>query len=307
MFGIGKNKDQSLTGIVAGRDGTVVACVERHGDEDIHLRSCNFTPASGKSDNVFADLDDRALGKRSCTTLLPVGSYQLLVVDAPDVPPEEMRAAIRWRIQDQIDFHIDDAVIDIFDAPPAGPAHSNQVYVVVTHRDTVKQRIDDLEAAGVQLDVIDIPELAMRNIAARLPEDEAGLVSLYFDENRCLITITHNAELFLTRSIDVGYLQLQEDAASPQGLCNRIALEIQRSMDYYEHNYHQAAVRAIAILPVPVTLFGLEDALQQTLGLSTRSVTVGDLIPDVSAPDPAVAADCLLALGSALRTEEVAL
>ncbi|MGB5261367.1 MAG: pilus assembly protein PilM, partial [Gammaproteobacteria bacterium] len=240
-----------------------------------------------------------------CSALLSVGDYQLLVVDAPEVPPEEIAAAIRWRIQDMIDFHIDDAVLDIFDAPPSGPANSKQVYVVVARTNTVRQRIGELEQAGVNLEVIDIPELAMRNIAACLPEDEAGLVSLYFGEDRCLITITHNATLYLTRSIDVGYRQLQEEAASPQALCNRLALEIQRSMDYYEHNYHQAAVRAVAILPIPVTLFGLADALQQSLGVSTRMISVNDVIDCDIQPDEVHAADCLLAVGSALRTEAV--
>jgi len=187
------------------------------------------------------------------------------------------------------------------------PANSKQVYVVVTRADTVRQHIDELEQAGVNLEIIDIPELAMRNIAARLPEDEAGLVSLYFGEDRCLITITHNAELYLARTIDIGHRELEEQAASPQALFNRLALEIQRSMDYYEHNYHQAAVRAITILPMPVTLYGLTDALQQALGVSVRMISIGDVLEHDTGPEETHAADCLLAVGSALRTEAVAL
>ena len=298
-------KAATLTGIVPGHNGTAIARVERHGKDQVRLHSCDFAAASDS--NAGDVLQGRDLGKRPCSTLLAIGEYQLLVVDAPEVPPEEMRAAIRWRIKDMIDFHVDDAVLDVFDAPPSGPANSRQLYVVVARADTVKARIDELEKAGVNLDVIDIPELAMRNIAACLPEDEAGLVSLYFCKEHCLITITHNAVLYLTRSIDIGYQQLQDSAAHPQALCNRLAREIQRSMDYYEHNYHQAAVRAIAILPIPVTLYGLADALQQALGLETRTVSIGDIVETDLNPEESVAADCLLAVGSALRTETLTL
>ena len=308
MFNLfGKKKHRSLTGIVTSAEGIAIACIKRHAGKRPELQSCNFTENGDSTTAPLADALKGVQGNPPCTTLLPVGDYQLLVVDAPEVPAEEMRAAIRWRIRDMIDFHIDEAVLDIFDAPPGGPANSNQLYVVVTRSDTIRQHVEAFDEAGINLEIIDIPELAIRNIAACLPEDEAGLVTLYLDENQCLITITHNGVLFLARSIDIGYRQLQEQAASPHALCNRLALEIQRSMDYYEHNYHQAAVRSVAILPVPVTLYGLTDALQQTLGVQARMVTMDDIVAADSQQEEAHAADCLLAAGSALRTETVAL
>jgi MSHA biogenesis protein MshI len=147
----------------------------------------------------------------------------------------------------------------------------------------------------------------MRNIAARLPEDDTGVVTLYFSPHQCLITLTQRGTLYLTRTIDFGYCELQEQASQPHALSSRLALEIQRSIDYYEQHFHLAPIRAIAILPIPVTLYGLEDALQQTLGLTTRRVTMGDVIGGAREPDPASAAGCLLAVGSALRTESRAL
>ena len=106
---------------------------------------------------------------------------------------------------------------------------------------------------------------------------------------------------------DFGYLDLQEQASNPHTLSSRLALEIQRSLDYYEQHFRQAPIRTIAMLPLPVTLYGLEDALQQTLGLATRVVTMADVIDCGQEPDQASAASCLLAVGSALRTESRAL
>ena len=99
---------------------------------------------------------------------------------------------------------------------PSGNPGSNALYVVVARTSTVKQRISLLEQAGVNLDIIDIPELAIRNIADRLPEDANGLITLYFEEEHCLITLTHESRLYLTRTLDIDYRQLQEAASNPQ-------------------------------------------------------------------------------------------
>ena len=310
MFTFGsKQKSSILTGVVTGTRGIAVARVQQQKDGHSILETCLFEPAASDAETDLGPaLKGHGLDRQHCATVLPLGDYQLLIVEAPEVPPAELRAAIRWRIQDMIDFHIDDAVLDVFDAPASGPADAKkQLYVVVATSTTVRQHIDRLEQAGVNLEIIDIPELALRNIAARLPEDAEGIVTLYLDQEQCLITLTHEATLYLARNLDIGYRQLQESAASPQSLCNRLALEIQRSMDYYERQFRQAPIKTLAIMPVPVMLYGLEDALQQSLGLQTRTLSLGDIVECDPEPDTETAAHCLIAVGTALRSEPRAL
>lgn len=307
MFSLGaKKQSDMLTGITTGTTGIAIVQIERSSGGQAVLKSYEFDPTPADMDTGLGPLlKGRGLDKQPCSTLLPVGEYQLQLVDAPDVPPAEMRAAVRWRIQDLINFHIDDAVLDVFDAHPGNPdSELKQLHVVVAKSSRVKERIDQLEQADVRLDIIDIPELALRNIAAGLPEDKDGVVTLYFDQEYCLITLTHNSELYLTRTLDIGYRQLQETASNPQPLSNRLALEIQRSMDYYEHSYRQAPIRSMVILPIPATLYGLSDALQQTLGIDTRILAMSDVVQCDAEPDEDTAAHCMLAVGCALRTEE---
>ena len=42
----------------------------------------------------------RRLGDFACTTLMPDGAYALSLVDAPAVPPEERREALRWSLKE---------------------------------------------------------------------------------------------------------------------------------------------------------------------------------------------------------------
>lgn len=304
-----KKNASTLTGIVSDEKGTAVVRIRNPGKTDTSLRSCIFEPISAEESRFDGQiLKGRGLDKQTCSTLLNIGEYQLLVVDAPEVPPEELRAAVRWRIQDLIDFHIDDAVLDVFDAPPGGPAGTlKQMYVVVARSATVRDRIDKLEQTGINLKIIDIPELAMRNLAARLPEDQFGLVTLYFSTQQCLITVTHNETLFLTRTVEFRYSDLHDKSRNAIEFSNRLALEIQRSLDYYEQHFHRAAIRTIAILPPPVALDGLESTLQQTLGLSIRLLKLNDVISSDQELDLESAGTCMMAVGCALRTETRAL
>lgn len=306
MFKSFKKKHfNSLTGIVSDELGTAVVRIQNPGKNDTNLQSYMFEPSTADKTGLKEQtLKGQGLDKQTCSTLLNIGEYQLLVVDAPEVPPQELRSAVRWKIQDLIDYHIDEAVIDVFDAPPGGPAGTlKQMYVVVARSATVRDRIDKLERSGVNLKIIDIPELAIRNLAARLPEDQFGLVTLYFSQQQCLITLTHNATLFLTRTVDFRYSDLNEKSRDPIEFTNRLALEIQRSLDYYEQHFHQAAIQTIAILPPPVTLEKMEDTLQKTLGLTIRSLMLNDVITSEQELDQKPAATCMLAVGCALRAE----
>jgi hypothetical protein len=111
--------------------------------------------------------------------------------------------------------------------------------------------IPRLEPADNALEVVGI---------AGLPEDETGMVTLYFSPRQCLIMLTQRATLYLTRSSDLGYFDLQDYASHTNALSSRLSLEIQRSIDYYVQHSRQAAIRTVAILPIPITLYGLEDA-----------------------------------------------
>jgi MSHA biogenesis protein MshI len=306
MFALGKGKKtNSMTGIVTGAEGITVAQVQRQPGVKPILHRCEFTALPDDNDIDLGQLlKAQGLHKQVCAMVLPLGVYKLLAIDAPEVPPSELRAAIRWRVHDLIDFHIDDAVIDVFDIPPVGPADNlKKLYVAVARSADVKQHIERLEPAGANLEIIDIPELAIRNIAACLPEDQQGIATLYFEPEQCLMTITHQSCLYLTRTLDIGYRQLQDPATDSQPLLDRLALEIQRSLDYYEHHFHQAPVKHLGVLPLAASLPGLIDTLQNSLGLTTRMIELGDILETRVELDSKVAARCVLAVGAALRRD----
>lgn len=324
----GKAARKGLVGVAVG-DGLSVAVIDRSRGPRPRLAELRWLdrPAGQEDRDLKHDLQGLRLKKARTATLMAPADYQLLLVEAPRVEPSELRAAVRWRIKDLIDYHIDDAVIDVFEIPGQRQNAQGQVmmYAVVAKQSAVRARIEALERGELKLEVIDIPEMALRNIAAQAPEDQAGCVLLQLGERHGLITVTRQQNLFLARRIEVGAAKLREQPnadkplaadADPYGdpldmmldkLIDGIVLEIQRSIDYYDRHYGQPTLAGVLLAPTGPGLAGIESRLKRQLGLPVRRLDLNQMLDCVRPIDEAEQARCLMAIGTALRHEETVL
>ncbi len=298
-----------LTGIGLRPDGACVVRVERTTGRPPAVTLFDFRPWGGEDqEKVLTRMAlDHDLKRSRCTTVLDPNEYTMLLTEAPDVPPDELRAAIRWRVKDLIDFHINDATLDVFDTPGekiAGRARS--MYAVAARSAAIQRRAEMMYAAGINLDVIDIPEMAQRNVASLLPEDAKGVVLLSFTPANGLITISKQSDIYLSRNIDIG-LDMLAKSDDFTGLFDRIALEVQRSLDYYDSHFRQAPVTFLALAPMPQEVPGLVDYLKANLNATVLTMDLTKLLEcEVEIPS-ALLTNCFTALGAALRQEEKSL
>jgi MSHA biogenesis protein MshI len=238
-------------------------------------------------------------------SVLPSSSYNLLLVEAPDVPGDELRAAVRWRIKDLIDFHIDDAVIDVFRMPAHVRGGPNQMlYAVVARAEVVRQQVATLEEAGLKLEVIDVLELCLRNVASLLEEGGRGVALLHLGDAHGVLLLMRQGVMYLTRRIETGADALRAADGLRSSLISGLALVARRSLDYLESHYEQTAI------PVLYTS-GLDpadqDRLQQELGISVRNTDITSALQCELRLDEETQRHCLPAIGAALRKDEATL
>lgn len=299
-----------LTGVGILPEGVCVARIERaNGDRPIvSVLDFRAWDTSGDRDKLLLRLAaEYQLGRARCTTLLDVSDYSMLLTEAPDVPADELRAAIRWRIKDLIDFHINDATLDVFDLPGEKvTGRARPMYAVAARSPAIQRRVDLLTGAGINLDIIDIPELAQRNLAALLPEDATGVVMLSFTATSGLLTITKQGELYLSRSMDIG-LDVLTMTPDLSGYFDRIVLEVQRSLDYYDSHFRQTPVNHVVLAPLPREIPGLMDYLKANLSATVSAMDLTSVMTFGHDVAPDMQSTCLATLGAALRVEERAL
>ncbi|MDB5926462.1 MAG: hypothetical protein JWN13_5398 [Betaproteobacteria bacterium] len=249
------------------------------------------------------------LQKYRCTTLLPSEHYQLHEVEAPNVPAAEMRAAVRWRMKDIIDYPLEAATIDVLEIPanPEAAERSSSLYAVTASNEGIAASVGPFEAGGIDLDALDIAELAQRNVATLFEtEDRGGIAMLAFYADEGLLTFTRAGELYASRRIEIPIAQLM-DANYKQRAehLERIALEVQRSLDHFERQFHYVPLSKLLLGPLPRDI-GLHDYLASSIDGVVESADLTTVIEFSTVPElgPAECQSQYLSLiGAALREE----
>jgi len=291
-------------------DGVCLVHVRRVTDNRPLVSYCTVQQADPADGHALEKLGKAAqLGRYRCTFALNSSEYQMLVVEAPNVPAAELKTAVRWRMKDMLDFSADDATIDVLDIPADknAPSRTRSLYVVAARNDIIRQRMAAFDGAKLPVSAIDVPELAQRNIAALLEEPGRGLALLSFDGDGGLLTFTYGGELYSSRHIDIPLSQLnQPDSEQRQRYFDRITLELQRSMDSFERQFSFITISKLVLAPLPPAV-NLEAYLATNLYLPVSTLNLDEVFDfsTVSGVSAVQRMQCFLALGAALRSEDV--
>ena len=309
-----------LSGLLGGnkqRDGWFAICISANGVYFAHVtlagskpkvQVCAFYPEINATSAGLEKLRKSAhIADFQFTTLLAPGEYQLLLLDAPNVPADEMKAAIRWRIKDSLNYLIDDATVDVLKIPAnkAGGERPQSMYAIAVPNNTIKKIEALFERANIDLNVIDIPEMAQRNIASLFEKGDQGLALLSFDESGGLLTFTSGGELYLARRIEITLGQLRDtDESLRQQHLERLELELERSVDYFDRQYSYISLKRL-LVAAPEKL-GLAGLLASSVDMPVDQLDLAQGL-DISAvpelADSEYATRALLAIGAALRHE----
>ncbi len=242
------------------------------------------------------------------TTLLNSAEFQMHQVDAPGVPASEMKTAVRWRVKDMIDYPLEVATVDMLDVPvdPNAPARNHVVYAITARNSSIEACLKPFVEAQIPLEAIDIPELAQRNIAALFEPEGRAVAMLAFYQNEGILTFTSSGELYLSRRIEIALAHLLEaDAERRAQHFERIALELQRSLDHFDRQYNYVPIAKLLLAPLPQEI-GLQEYLASNIYMPVETVDLGAVMDFPAVPELKHAArqsQYLATIGAALRDE----
>jgi len=297
--------------MVPQRDGIAAASVRRGldaGDKPA-VTHATFFPGTPSADALDKAGKEMHSASYRCTTVLAGGDYQFMSVESPGVPREELKSAMRWRLKDILDFPIDEATFDVLDIPldPNAVARPQQsVFAIAARNGVIAARQKMFNAAKIKLRVIDIPEMAQRNVSALLEPEGRGVAMLSFGEDGGLLTVSWRGELYLSRRIDVTVAQiLDDDHDRKHQSFDKITLELQRSLDNFERQFAFISVAKLVLAPTGAV--GLDEYLSSNLYTRVETLDLANVldlerVPDLA--DPARQQRFFVPIGAALRMEE---
>jgi MSHA biogenesis protein MshI len=244
-----------------------------------------------------------------CTTLLPSRHYHLHELEAPNVPAAELRGAVGWRVKDLIEYPLEAATVDVLAIPadPAATERASSVYAVIARNDGIAESVRPFEAGGIELGALDIVELGQRNVATLFETDDGGgIAMLAFYANEALLTFTRAGELYASRRIEIPVAQLMSATYKQRAEhLERIALEVQRSLDHFERQFHYVPLSKLLIGPLPQDI-GLHEYLASSIDGVVESADLAAVLELPSVVDltpPERQFQYLSVIGAALRDE----
>jgi MSHA biogenesis protein MshI len=246
------------------------------------------------------------LARYCCSSLLRVGEYQLLQVEPPDMPANELKEALRWRIKDMLSFPVESATIDVLEIPsdPAAVGRAKQVFAVAANNSIIAARMALFDDAKVPLLAIDIPEMAQRNVSALFEEEDRGLAMLCCDDSGAMLTFTFKGELYAARHTEVPLIQMQQaEETRREQLFERISLEVQRSLDNFDRLNGHIRLPHLLVSSLP-EVPGFLEYLRDNLSLPVVAMDLAQVLDFPSIPElaqPIRQSLCLKVLGAALR------
>jgi MSHA biogenesis protein MshI len=238
-------------GLEVRADGIAVALAKPGENGELYIEACKFQEckAAERVEVLTQLVNDLGAKGLPCNLVLPSKQYQTYPIEKPKVEDDELPDAARWRIKDMLDFDLDNAVTDVYGFPSdALRGRPEQLNVVVCRSAIITEALKLVSVSGLVLESIDIVDLALRNVAMRLSEDEhKAQAVLYLRNGAGTMVLVKNGDLYLSRHFDFSLQSLNEPAQQDSVIQN-LALEIQRSFDYFESQMGQVPPRTISLI-----------------------------------------------------------
>lgn len=308
LFNKTKGKD-GLVGIYFSPDSVTLAHVTSP-DDSPELKLCREFKAESSADKIKVlekQVAKLGLEDSKASFILSPSDYKLFLVESPEVEANEMASAVKWKIKDLIDQPVDEMAITVFPVP--GDAYRGQndmVYAVAARKTRIREIVEMVNHAGLELDVIDIPELVMKNLTAVCADDSEGLAFLDLSGTGSTLNLCKKGAIYLTRHLNTRMDAEVMNSNEWESIREKLVLEIQRSLDYYESQMGQSMIPKILLAPRQTDSEALANQLNNAMAVKVDSLDISSkLKSDIELPLE-LQRSCMMAIGGALRSEKAA-
>jgi MSHA biogenesis protein MshI len=276
-----KKQSNQLVGISLQQESVVLCSLSSFvADEHDSAQGVNFQKSNVNqmdfSEAIHALQADADLAGK-CHIVLNAQQSQIVQVDKPSVPAAEINSALKWQIKDLVSIAPENMVLDYFDGPVLAGGQE-KINVVCSPINELKKIVTAVNQGEMDVASITIAEFAFANL---LPiQKEACLLVCQQPNEEIVLLIVKEGKLYFHRRLrGFSQIAMKTEDELAMTVIDGLALEIQRSSDYFERQLKQAPIKDIKVLlpiksegffarklaensHIPVTLLALPEAYQ---------------------------------------------
>lgn len=236
-----KPSDFYSVGLEYDANGFHLSVFQMQNDQLTWVKYTNIPLADWQS-TLATYVKDNKLTDTPCVISFAANKYQILQVDRPAVQDEELAQALTWSIKELV-MTQDELVVDYFDLP-AQTTGGNKVNVVAVKQIELYEVCQGIIASGLDLQKVTVEELVTCDLLP--PGNDAAITVIQEPGAEICLNIVKDQKLYFSRRIR-GYEQLSTftEMELQMGISETLSVELQRSMDFFESQLRQAAVKKI--------------------------------------------------------------
>lgn len=270
MLGFFSSKgNRSRVGVDFLPTGVAVVWVKIDSKTGVRVMAGDFLAAVGERDQAQALQDwvaSSKLQKTGCNCLIARHDVHLFQLEKPAVEDEELLPAVRWKVNDLINYDIETAVVDVFQLPASPKSPQQFINAVVANESVVATYVESIRHSGLRLEAIDIHDLATKNYfrGSGITDNTVGILQL--SEREGLLTIYSDQDLYVARYFKIGLIELEAALNEDESTYDALLLELQRSMDYFEGSYGLGMIQQLLVFPQTPASIRMAKYIQNYVG-----------------------------------------
>jgi len=228
--------------------------------------------------SLAEDVEHNNLIASPCRLILVPGQYQLILMDALNVPESEMARALRWSLKGLCDYDLKDVAIDAF-LVPAVSEEDKQAFVAVTPLSVLNTKRALFESAFLDVTTVTIAEMALKNLVTLMrvstgAQDEPPIMIISLFEMIRTVYIMHQNMFYLIRELSVSQ---SENPDEPDEWAD-IPFELERSIDYCVNNLNLPHPKQLFFTPGFHRVVHLFGAIEEKLSLTVSIIDLNDYL-----------------------------
>lgn len=206
--------------------------------------------------------------------VLSSDEYVIKMIEKPTAENNEIKNALKFSIQDFVDYGFDNTIVDYVDLPLQRRSDSSGlVFAVCMPKDNMEKIANIIEETGLRPFCIDIPEMSKMHLFNYIYPTESMAVILHIDVRYCQVMVLYNGDMLVIRSIDLG-LSVESDNEDWE----EVSLEVQRSIDYAGNIFGQQIQSKLYVFPTKESLERGLSFISYDLGIDIEGINLDEQI-----------------------------
>ena len=281
----GSSKDKGFVGLAIGTNA-LNAIIMSKSETGYTLDKSIKVPLSSEEalPAVLAGMiKEHDLADFTTSIVLPANKTQSSQIEHDELPDANPQDALPWKMKDLINIPPQDMVCDYIDMPLQPFGQSAKAQVFATSREYLVKITEPFHEAGATINQILTEQFAIA--ALQTTKEAAQLVFLQHEGADAILLILKNQQICFARKIrGTDALVKMSPEELQMGATDNVAIEIQRSIDYYESQLKQPPIKNVFLAIDGANGPYIVQALNQALPLKTVEFPFEDLIGEKQVP-----------------------